>query len=78
MNMPFGKYKGHDLEDIIEGHTAYFIWLTSIELTGKLKEEVERLSIDYKKELDECREELEEWEALRESGASEVDIDYYD
>lgn len=38
--MPFGKYKGLDLEEI---PLDYIEWLISIDLHGQLKEEVEHI-----------------------------------
>jgi uncharacterized protein (DUF3820 family) len=52
MKMPFGKFRGLDLTDIAEEHTGYFIWLTTIELTGELKKEVEQLNLVYKQEIE--------------------------
>ena len=37
MEMPFGKYKGEDVEDLPE---SYLRWLTSIDLYGSLREAV--------------------------------------
>lgn len=53
MKMPFGRHKGKELEKIIEEDTGYFIWLTNIELHGKLKEEVEKLAVVY--DVDICQ-----------------------
>lgn len=51
MKMPFGKYKGIELEDIIEEDMGYFIWLTGIDLKSQLKDEVTRLEREYEADL---------------------------
>lgn len=39
MNMPFGKYKGKRLDDILAQNPEYIIWLSdNCELKGALKE----------------------------------------
>ena len=44
LKMPFGKYKGEELWHIADSDPKYILWLTTIELDGKLKEEVVMLA----------------------------------
>ena len=45
MKMPFGKHKGVELEEIIQEHTGYFIWLSELDnLQDPLASEVKRLA----------------------------------
>ena len=51
--MPFGKYKGTPVQDLLDEDMPYFIWLTTIELRGKLKEGVDKLKEEYKQDIQE-------------------------
>lgn len=43
MKMPFGKYKGLELDEIIEEFPEYIVWLgENCELRGELKDIVEK------------------------------------
>lgn len=70
--IPFGKYKGMYVEDVIEKDISYFVWLTTIELRGKLKDEVEQLKVVYKREVDEY--EQDEYEENYCSGLNWYDM----
>ena len=51
IKLPFGKYKGIPVQDLLDEDMDYFIWLTTIELRGKLKEEVDKLKEEFKDEI---------------------------
>lgn len=73
--MPFGKHKGKDLLYIIEWHPKYMLWLSTIELKGKLAEAIPVLiETEYFKES--LKEYLQSeqlyYEALRD--CSDVDL----
>ncbi len=56
MKMPFGKYKGTELNDLPELDFDYFYWLSTIELKGRLLEEMKDLIEVHKNELTEHKE----------------------
>jgi uncharacterized protein (DUF3820 family) len=45
MKMPFGKYKGLELEEIINEDPGYWVWLSGLDnIKGPLKSELIRLN----------------------------------